>query len=173
MSKKIIIYFLFIIFGLIFSYLHFKLLEGGKALNNNSVKNEPAGWLKYHNPDQSFSLAYPPELLVKEYDEGDGTKTIIFEGRNQKRGFQVFFTPYLGESITSSRILRDIPSGNFTEPAEVILDDQVRGLIFFSQQIGGQMREVWFLHNGYLFEVTAVASLDQWLSDILSTWHFN
>lgn len=45
--------------------------------------------------------------------------------------------------------------------------------MFFSKNIAlGDTREVWFIKNGYLYEVTTLKSLDAWLTQILQTWKF-
>ena len=36
----------------------------------------------------------------------------------------------------------------------------------------GDTREVWFIHGGYLYEVTTYKPLDTWLTPILQTWKF-
>lgn len=36
----------------------------------------------------------------------------------------------------------------------------------------GTAREIWFLHGGLLYEVTAPLSLDGWLVQIMETWQF-
>lgn len=127
---------------------------------------------EYHNAARGFSLRYPQELSVKEYDEGDGTATIVFEDTAGEKSFQVFFTPYPGDAITQSRILKDVPSGKFTAPVEIVIGSATRALAFFSTGSFGELREVWFLHGGFLFEVTAPKDLDEWLADIMKMWRF-
>ena len=36
----------------------------------------------------------------------------------------------------------------------------------------GDTREVWFIHGGYLYEVTTYKELDIWLAGIMRTWKF-
>ncbi len=72
----------------------------------------------------------------------------------------------------TSQMLKDIPSGQFTEPVEIIISGDIHALAFFSTGTFGEMREIWFLRNGYLYEVTTYASLDGWLAEILATWNF-
>jgi hypothetical protein len=36
----------------------------------------------------------------------------------------------------------------------------------------GQMYEVWFIHGGFLYEVSTYKELEAWLNQILSTWRF-
>lgn len=127
---------------------------------------------EYRNTARGFSLAFPQGLSLKEYDEGDGTYTIVFEDAAGEKGFQIFFTPYLGDGITQSRILKDVPSGKFTAPVEIVIAGGTHALAFFSTGPFGEMREVWFLHGGFLFEVTAPKEFDEWLASIMQTWRF-
>lgn len=127
---------------------------------------------EYRNAIRGFSLRYPDGLSVKEYDEGDGTYTIVFEETEGEKGFQIFVTPYLGDTITQSRIVKDIPHGKFTAPVEIVIGGGMRALAFSSTLSFGQMREVWFIHDGFLYEVTATQELDAWLADIIGTWRF-
>lgn len=127
----------------------------------------------YENTSRGFSLKFPENLSVKEYDEGDGTKTIVFENAENKNSFQIFFTPYLGDTITKSRILKDVPSGQFTSPVEVVLGDGTHALAFVSTQTVGKMREVWFIRDGFLYEVTTFDDLDSWLAGIMQSWVFH
>jgi len=129
-------------------------------------------WREYRNTVRGFSLRYPPTLAVKEHDEGDSTYTIVFEDAAGEKSFQIFFTPYMGETITQSRLLKDVPSGKFTKPVEIVIGGNTHALAFFSTGFLGEMREVWFLSGGFLYEVTTYANLDTWLPPILATWRF-
>ena len=133
----------------------------------------PKDWPEYRNTVRGFSLRHPPELVVAEYDEGDGTYTLVFEDAAGEKSFQIFFTPYLGDTITQSRLLTDVPSGQFTKPVEIVIGGNTHALAFFSTGLLGEMGVVWFLHGGYLYEVTTYANLDSWLPPILSTWRFD
>lgn len=36
----------------------------------------------------------------------------------------------------------------------------------------GDTRELWFIHNGYLYEVATYKTLDAWLAGIMQMWQF-
>lgn len=127
---------------------------------------------EYKNVKGRFSLVYPEKMEFKEYDEGNNSYTILFEEKGSDRSFQIFFTPYKDSAITTSRLQMDIPNGDYTKPVEVILADGTRALVFFSSGIAGELREVWFIKNGYLYEVSAYKELDGWLGEILTTLKF-
>lgn len=141
----------------------------------NSQSSIPIGWQKYANQGRRFSLFYPPALTIKEYDEGDGTYTLVFSEKTsgeKSKEFQIFFTPYPEKTITDSRIKKDLAGGQFTKPVEIIIGRELPALAFESGGAFGRLREVWFLRDGYLFEATANLEWDQWLSQIMATWQF-
>ena len=57
-------------------------------------------------------------------------------------------------------------------PTDILVDD-ARGTMFFGKNgIMGDTREVWFIHGGFLYEVTTYKELDTWLGGIMRTWKF-
>lgn len=131
----------------------------------------PDGWNEYRNEQYRFSLAAPAELSVKEFPEG-GALTVTFEDVESATGFQIFVLPYAEEKITTERFVSDVPSG-VLEGEEKRFVDSAEAVQFWSKDVAlGETREVWFIHNGYLYEVTTFKHLDGWLQDILSTWRF-
>lgn len=131
------------------------------------------GFRTYRNLLFRFSLLVPEELSLREYSEGN-TSTFVFEDRSHDstRGFQIFIVPYEGSEISTERFKMDIPSGVVAEPQDIMIDG-VRGSMFFSTNaVLGETREVWFIKNGFLYEVTARKELDSWLSQTMRTWKF-
>jgi hypothetical protein len=65
------------------------------------------------------------------------------------------------------------PSGAFDQPTDVMMIDGVHATMFYgSNPIMGDTREVWFIHGGFLYEVTTFKQLDSWLAGIMQTWRF-
>jgi hypothetical protein len=57
-------------------------------------------------------------------------------------------------------------------PTDILVDD-ARGTMFFGKNaIMGDTREAWFIHGGFLYEVTTYKELDMWLGGIMRTWKF-
>jgi len=140
-----------------------------------ATRSIPDGATLYENKHFGFSLLYPEELQVKEFDEKNGSWTIVFEDAVMQKGFQIFILPYYEEEITMERIQMDVQGGGIREPKEALIGDDgnVCALIFWSDgSILGETREVWFIHDGLLYEVTAPAELDVWLAEIMKTWRF-
>lgn len=127
---------------------------------------------EYKNTNGKFDLVYPESMEFKVYNEGNGSYTVLFEEKNSDKSFQIFFTPYNDNSITTSRLKMDIPSEDYTKPTEVVLANGTRALIFYSNGPAGELREVWFIKNGFLYEISTYKELDSWLGQIISTFKF-
>ena len=126
----------------------------------------------YKNLLLRFSIIFPKNLRIKEYDDGTSASTITFDDPTSGHGFQIFVVPYQHDQITPEQFKRDIPSGVMKEPVDVIIDG-VRGTVFYSQDpVIGETREVWFIHRGFLYEITTPKDLDRWVADIMKTWRF-
>ena len=144
------------------------------------------GYKRFTHPLYGFSVEYPEELDITTFDEGEGGETIIFQSREdesveleEKVGFQIFVSPFEEDSVlTLERIREDLPFAIIEEPVEVIIGKKtgidIQALVFWSEDPAiGRTREVWFVHDNYLYEVTSFAHLDTLLAGILSTWNFN
>lgn len=127
---------------------------------------------EYKNLLLRFSLAYPKDLQIKEYNDGTSASTITFEDVTEEKGFQIFVVPYAEAKITKEQFKRDLSSGIFKNQTDILIDN-VFALAFESRDdILGETREIWFINYGFLYEVTAPKEFDDWLFDILKTWRF-
>lgn len=144
------------------------------------------GYKRFTHPLYGFSIEYPEELDITTFDEEEGGETVIFQSREdesvaleEKVGFQIFVSPFEEDSVlTLERIREDLPFATIEEPLEVIIGTKTgqntSALLFWSEDSAiGRTREVWFVHENYLYEITTFAHLDTLLADILSTWSFN
>lgn len=139
---------------------------------STSPEKLPNETREYHSAQYGFSLRYPKELSMKEYDEGNRARTVTFQDASTEHSFEIFVTPYTETQITSARFRMDEPSGVREQPADIMVD-QTRAVIFYGKNpIMGDTREVWFIKNGYLYEVATYKSLDTWLANIMQTWRF-
>lgn len=133
----------------------------------------PSEDVSYTNDQYGFSFHYPQGLIYEEFDEGGGAKTIVFQHPDNARvGFQIYITPYEGDTITGERILYDA-SGAVSELKEENIREDFLAATFMSEApILGKTREIWWLHGGFLFELTTYAALDGWIRDIVKTMEF-
>lgn len=132
---------------------------------------------QFIHPRYGFSVVVPKDLEIIRVDEGEGTETIVFTPTAEDAAavMQIFVTPYLPSEITAERLKKDVPGGEIKDITEVLIgvDNDIRAVRFLSDHPGlGEAREVWFLQNGYLFEVTTRAANDAWLASVLRTWQF-
>lgn len=162
------------IIGMIF-YLYFFVFarqpDKKISVTQSLELSVPDGMRPYKSLIFRFFLFYPDDLRVKEYGGGSDT-TITFENIKTGKGFQIFVIPYKEDYITSSQLKKDLPSEIIKDSVDVLING-TRATMFYSQDaIMGETREVWFVKNGFLYEVTAHKSLDAWLSNIMRTWRF-
>lgn len=136
------------------------------------ARTAPAGYTEYRNLQYRFALFYPSNFSVKVYDEGGGASTVTFQNTATAQGFQIFIVPYGGAQVSESQFKKDEPSGVMQEPTNVTVDGTFGTMFFGSQPPLGDTREVWFIKNGYLFEVSAPKSLDSWLQGIMGSFEF-
>lgn len=136
------------------------------------ARDAPAGQSEYRNEHYRFALFYPQGLTVKTYDEGNGASTITISNSDESQALQIFVVPYDKTQVDQARFEMDEPSGVIVQPTNIQIGGAAAVMFFGNNSIMGDTREVWFVHGGYLFEVTTYKELDAWLSQIMATWQF-
>jgi len=127
----------------------------------------------YHSNIFKFSLAYPSNFTEAEYDEGEGSETIVIQNDTKPIGFQMFITPDDEPFISATSLADDFPTLQITHPKNVTVGTGTPALAFASNAPDlGPSRELWFLHNGYLFEVTTYPNQASLLARIFTTLRF-
>ena len=124
------------------------------------------------NKDYGFSVDYPAQIPPQEFHDRGYALTVLFQGAAGEPGFEIAVAPINGTTITPERFNRDAPSGVKLEPHDTVIDG-APGIAFFGFDARlGQTREIWFIHNHFLYEVTTYKELDSDLSEIMKTWRF-
>lgn len=131
-----------------------------------------AGAQEYRSTAYRFSLLYPENLEVKEFDEGGGAATVAFQNIETSQGFQIFITPYNELQVTPERFRLDAPSGVMQNPVDTAVGGVPARSFFGRDGFLGDTAELWFIYKGYLYEVTAPKEHTAWLSSIMGTWQF-
>jgi len=127
---------------------------------------------RYYNERYGFSFLPPEGARVHERKEGPDAATIRVENELEKKGFQIFVIAYDEETISDERFRMDLPSG-VREQEEAIVLNGVPATAFVSEDaVLGNTREVWFIREGYLYEITAPLSSETWLQEVLVSWKF-
>ena len=137
-----------------------------------SPQKIPAGYKEYRNKHYGFSVYYPAEIPPQELPDRDDQLTVLFQGAAGEPGFEIYVAPTKDTAITPERFKLDQPSGVMKERHDTMIDGvPATAFVGFNAAVG-KTSEVWFIHNGYLFEVATYKELDSWLSDIMQTWRF-
>lgn len=133
----------------------------------------------YVHKKYNFTFNFPSEYKTSNFNEGAGEQ-ILF---NASKGdwFQIYITPWdEGEIVTPERVKKDLPDIVIKEPQQVILGPTQKdgvgphALIFFSKDSSlGETREIWFVENGSLYQITTYKRLDAVIGNVLSTLVFN
>jgi hypothetical protein len=84
----------------------------------------------------------------------------------------VYVTPYAKAQIDDARFKLDQPSGRFLDPQDVVVDGARATLFTGYNTIMGDTREVWFIKDGFLYEVMTYKPLDAWLGQMMQGWKF-
>jgi len=126
----------------------------------------------YQSDAYHFSLFYPDDLSVSEQPEPGDSMVVLFKDPSSGQSFDIFITPYDEPKITQARFLMDEPSGVMQDPVNILIDGAPATEFLSTNPAMGASREIWFLHGGFLYEVTAPQSLDSWLQQIMETWQF-
>ena len=135
-------------------------------------RTPPEGQQEYYNEQYRFALFYPSNLTVRSFDEGGGAMSLSFQNVEAGQGFQIFVVPYNASQVTPAQFKKDEPSGVRQGARDVTIDGATATSFYSTNALLGETAEVWFIHGGYLFEVTAPKSEAAWLSNIMASWQF-
>lgn len=125
-----------------------------------------------------FSFIHATDLTVTAFDEGAGEMVLVHDATNagSKREFQIYAAPFdEAGPLTAARIHKDLPDMEITDAQPVLIgsNKDIDALIFFSNNPSiGKTREVWFVHGGYMYQVTGYADADAIVGPLLDTWSF-
>lgn len=155
--------------------LHPPTADGAAASSSpltGTDREPPAGWRVYSNPRYRFSLYIPAAMKVGEFDERGGAFTVTFENALDAQGLQIFIVPYSGSQVTDARFREDEPSGVRNDLASITIDGVTAASFYSTDSTLGDTREIWFINNGYLYEITTLKSLEPLLDTIMQSWKF-
>ena len=142
------------------------------AKTQASPPTVPAGYKEYRNTDYGFSLYYPGGISPQEFHDSGYALTVTFQGWPGQRGFQVYVAPINGTKVTPERFQLDEPSGVRQELHATTVDGAPAVAFYGLDATVGKTSEVWFIHGGFLYEVTTYKEFDTWLAGIMQTWKF-
>lgn len=120
-----------------------------------------------------FTLAYPKGDAVHVIVDSEVARTFTFESAdNPAHSFQIYVQTYGQSAITAAQFRTDDPSGVMDDVSTTTIDGvPAKTFVGYNDQMG-MTNEIWFIHGGFLYEVTTYQSSAAWLRDILRTWRF-
>lgn len=154
-----------------------------KNLNNTGVNKTAISWEKkypFTNPElknryvdaENFFVDYPEDYTVNEINDAENIKTAVFEKKDSKESFQIFSMPFDEQDISAERITEDDPKIVIKDPQNITIAG-VPALLFFSTDPdAGDVRELWFVNKGRLYQVSTFIAYDKLLSKVMKTFTF-
>lgn len=125
---------------------------------------------RYYSPDSTFSFDPPPGFRFTEIPADMGM-LVLAEG-SAGESFQIFIIPFDEPGpLTPERIKRDLPKKLIQNPRTGTLDG-TKVIVFLSREGSEEVLEVWFVHSGSLYQITAKTGFADVLQSILQTWRF-
>ena len=167
--------------ALIYFYLHplkFAValpaaVEASQSETYVSKRDVPPGFVEYARQNYHFSILLPETVTIKEQGgTGDEPLMLVVQDPSSGYGFQIYAFPYNQPTITQERFKIDEPSGAMKQPQDVKVAG-AKGTMFVSTAAPvGDIREIWFINNGIMYEVTTALTFDDWIRPIMGTWQF-
>ncbi len=89
------------------------------------------------------------------------------------KNFQIYITPQEEQfDVTRERIQQDAPDV-IVEGAKSVVVQGAKALVFKSKDASGSStREVWFTHEGYLYQITGSPDAELEMSAVVGSWKF-
>lgn len=152
------------------------------APKENPVANTgiSAAFRTYTHPVHGFSFDYPADWSLDVFSDppdgeaGEGEETVVLQ--NAETGIAVFIYPFDEPGpITKKRILRDVPDIKIeNEIGLKIAGGSIDALGFDSNERElGPTKEVWFVHGGFLYQISGAQGSGEALYIIVESWKFN
>ncbi|MEX0919022.1 MAG: hypothetical protein WDZ85_03640 [Candidatus Paceibacterota bacterium] len=129
----------------------------------------------YVSTDFGFRFRFPENLRFSTFAERNGQMILANSATGAGNAFQIFISPFdePADSLTPDRLRQDLPDLVVKKPEVFKLADRASGLAFVSDGPPfGESREVWFVYQNHLYQISAYLDNDALLQNILRTWRF-
>ena len=149
--------------------------------SDGAIQNQPSSdsafntqGEEYKNETYNFSLTLPEGFSAREIATESGS-TVLIESKTGD-GVQIVITKQDEDVavLTKEMIEADIPDMKIEDVQPVEVGQNHTGLAFKSDNpsFDGGSREVWFIFNSNLYQISTYARLDPLLKSIFATWEF-
>ena len=128
----------------------------------------------YSSDKYGFSFKYPVKFSVNPMS-ASGSDAFLVQDIPDKIGVQIVITPQTGNISLSESFLRaNLPNLKIGDSKEVKLADGSTAISFSSDNpaFPGGSREIWFMHGGYLYQLSTYATQGDFLDGLFATLSF-
>jgi len=150
-------------------------LLGQKSPGGGVAENDSGGQAQiktFSHPVYRFSFNYPEGWSAESFLEEEG-EAVLVQSQNEESGIAVFVYPFdEAGPLTKKRILRDVPDMKMENETTL----KIVGLDALgfdnNQREFGPTKEVWFVYNGFLYEISAALGSGEVLYMMVESWKF-
>ena len=135
----------------------------------------PEVLVPYSNPDFKFTIQIPNSLTEHNIPDKNGSLTILFKSDDKNKNFQIRASSFdEPPPLTAARVKKALPDMMMDQPEDITIGDGIPALSFYSQDASlDDSKEIWFVANGHLYQISGYANSESWLMNILASWKFN
>ena len=132
---------------------------------------------RYVHPQFGFSFEKPEGYTIGVIPDGEDAQTVVVQNANSgnaEDGFQVYIYPTDEQvQLTPQLIQSDLPGTVVNNAQKIVLDD-APGMMFESnnEHFGGSSFEIWFVREGYVYQISSYGAYASDLQGIIGTWKF-
>lgn len=124
----------------------------------------------YTHPLFGFTFSLSEKFSTGTFPEGEGEMLMVKLTGEQNRQTQIYVTEFSEKGpLTAQKISQDLPDMPMEQTMDVMVDGEP-AVAFESDAGGSKTREVWFVHSGHLYQISAKIENQQLVSDILTSW---
>lgn len=144
---------------------------GNEEAEKYSLEKEQNPGQVYNHQSPNFSFPYPEGFKVSSFIQS-GQEMVLVQNNKKAHAFQIAlsFFDEPNNSLNADRIRRDIVDLNMEDPKQINIGEKGSGVSFVDKDTG--MREVWFVYNNFLYQITATRESEGLLEAVLENWSF-
>jgi len=149
-----------------------KKLDQHKSNQTKVVENTT-----YIHSDNSFKFNFSDNLKFSNLAEdelGASNETIIFSSTEINKGFQIFISSYFGDApLGINMIIKGNPDIEvFNSQAIDFSFGKVISFLAKPEGADFTTREIWFTHEGKLYQASTFIESEKDLEKVLNTWEW-
>lgn len=147
--------------------------NGSNATNQTAEAPKPQGPLVYTHPEFGFTVSAPEGFTAGSFPDGEDGNTTLIQNSAKNYSMQIFVRPFAETSaLTAERIHKEIPDMKMENPMEVKIGEIPAVAFYTTSDSGLKTREVWFINNKNLFQISADAKFDNITGSIMENWRW-